>query len=138
MLAYTYENLPASIKIQMKDLLKHTIGDKSLSSDELLLEARCHNVDEVNDTWSKVRAFCDLNVIVTTLFELAKEGAIECVQASGLKDWNPKYRLSMRHKEKVVAVEEDGRTQEAVSSNESRLMKISKPWKKASKVQAAG
>jgi hypothetical protein len=137
LISYTYDTLPSNVKFAIKELLIHTIGERKLTSDEIVSEAKRRKADD-SSIWSTTRSYCDLNVIVTTLFELAKEGAIECVRTTDFQDWNPCYRLSKRQREKTAVVAASEETKGASSlmmatPKAPMLMKISKPWKHAAR-----
>ena len=134
--SYTYDTLPYELRNPMKEFLLYSIGDKCLTGEEILLETQCRKAEGVVDSWSQCRVFCTLNVVVTTLYELTKEGAVECVHKARTSDMNIRYRLTKRQKMKAgtVAVIE---VAQAVESDKeppqqpsSRFMKIAKPWKR--------
>lgn len=132
-LYHTYETLPPELQIAVRDLIVHILGEKSLSADEILLELQCRKFEGIPDDWSRVRPCCTVNVVVTTLCELVKEGAVDCLQKMGpnwsVKDWNPRYRRSKPRRVVVAASEPTKPLEDTLRT--SRCMKIAKPWKRS-------
>lgn len=128
---FTYDTLPHDVREPMKDLVEHSLASKTLSGDDLWLEVQGIKLSEMPSGCERARTFCTINVIVTTLCELVKEGRVECVQMSTTKgwilsDWNPRYRVVSR-KSSSTAISSDLSNE---ARKDSRCMKISKPWKK--------
>ena len=124
LLFYTYDTLPADIRDAARALVLGAVGDKCLSSEAILRNAR--------EQPSRARPFLSINVVVTCLYEMVKEGLVECVQVVGsdwaMKDWDLGYR---RAKTYVCNTSADASTAKPDVHKASRCIKIAKPWKRA-------
>lgn len=124
---YTYDTLPDDAQESAKELILSVIGDDSISSEEILRRAR--------ESSSKVRVYFSINVVVTCLYALVKQGLVDCVQKMGpdftLHDWDPRYRRTFKAREQgcctmSVTTESSSRSD---AHKSSRCIKIAKPWK---------
>jgi hypothetical protein len=136
-LFYTYDTLPREAQVLARELVLGVIGDGSLSSEEILKRAR-------ETKTSPVVRFFTINVVVTCLYALVKEGLVDCVQKMGpswtVKDWDPRYRRRLV-KAMGARAGAAGRAPSGPPSSSSpspspsdahkasRCIKISKPWK---------
>jgi hypothetical protein len=129
-LFHTYDTLPRDAQELAREIILRVIDDGSLSSEEILKRAR-------ELTTSAVLKFFTINVVVTCLYALVKEGLVDCVQKMGpnwtVKDWDPRYR---RRAIKSMGASVDcssSRPPSSLSSSgahkASRCIKIAKPWK---------
>jgi len=120
---YSFETLPLNIKHDMKEMILSSLDNKSLLSEEILLECQCRQWNNAPPSWSQARAYCTKDAVITLLCELVKEGKLQLVQAFGkdwtTQDWNPRYCR--------VSTNENATPPEP----KSRCLRISKPWKKA-------
>ena len=136
---YSFDTLPVNLRQSMKDLILHALGTQTLTGDEVLLEAQCRNWDNVPKGWAASRAYCSINVVVTALCDLVKEGVVECVQSNmgdnwDISQWNPRYRRAKPLEDVTMDTAlptSSSPTSILVSGDETtRCMKISKPWKR--------
>ena len=137
---YSFDTLPVEMRQSMKDIILHALGNKTLTGDQVLLEAQCRNWDNAPEGWKAARAYCSINVVVTALCELVKEGVVDCIQKIGpeweIKHWNPLYRRAKPRSSTSGGATVDASPAvgaHAVMESESkptRSLKISKPWKR--------
>jgi len=130
--AYTFETLPDDVKHPLKELLLEILGSATLSGDDVMLQAKFRNRDDLSEACAKARAFCTINVVVTGLCDLVRDGLVEVVRENGvsnLSDWNPRYRR-LRNISKTFEQMNEQTNQAAQERKESRCMKIAKPWKR--------
>ena len=143
MAGYTFETLPPHIKQPMQDLVLEVLGKRTMSGDEVMLGAQGGNFENVSEACLNARSYCTINVVVTALCHLVRQGVLECVHGRGttwtVTDWNPRYRRVAKPAAiglDVVAQQQQQQqtqTQPVPSSKErtvSRCMKIAKPWKR--------
>ena len=114
--AYTFDTLPADVQEPLKELLLDILGHETMPGDQVMLEAKNVNRENLSEACVKARSFCTINVVVTALCHLVREGKVECIQELGKSwtDFSPRYR----------------RARVASQRKASRCMKISKPWKR--------
>lgn len=130
---YTYQTLPVEVRGSTRELILRVLGDRTLSSDDIIREAKTLQAENIPGSLALARPFCTTTVVVTALCELAKEGSVECLQKMGpnwsIKDWDPRYRRAKVR----IAVEPKSKHQAAAKQHQaaSRCMKIAKPWKRA-------
>jgi len=136
---YSFDTLPVNLRQSMKDLILHALGTQTLTGDEVLLEAQCRNWDNVPKGWAASRAYCSINVVVTALCDLVKEGVVECVQSNmgenwDISQWNPRYRRAKPLEDVTMgtALPTSSSPTSILASGDgtTRCMKISKPWKR--------
>lgn len=116
---YSFDAVPRNMRQDLKLLILESLGDTSLLGEEVAQECqsrRCEN--------EEARSYCTKDIVITLLCELVREGKVQLVQAFGrdwtVKDWNPRYRLSINTPFENAAHQ----------MPKSRCMKISKPWRK--------
>jgi hypothetical protein len=78
-LHFTYGTLPRNVQRPFRDLLLHSLGDKCLNGDQVVSAVLSPGKCEEPEGWSTARSYCSINVVVTALYELVKEGAVECI-----------------------------------------------------------
>ncbi|GKY91742.1 hypothetical protein MPSEU_000145900 [Mayamaea pseudoterrestris] len=138
LMSYTFDTLPSNVKAGMKAILLQLIDEKSLTANDILVKMQSKNAESDDRIWSISLSYCDLNVIVTTLFELVKEGMVECVQDTcETSCWNPHYRLRTRKAEMITATAvlddiNNEKSKTLVAATSHRLLKFNKPWKQSS------
>lgn len=126
----SFESFTAEMRQSMKDLVRHSLGTRTLAGHEVLLEAQCRQWENVPPAWAELRPYCTVEIVVSALVDLVKDGAVELVEEPGVdrtsKDWIPRYRCAnLKSEEPAPATLPD----EGVRV--SRCIKISKPWKHA-------
>lgn len=126
--AYTYETLPPTMQQPLKDLLLDVLGLNTYTGEEILTEITNGNRDYLSEDCVKARAYCTINVIVTALADLVREGLVEVVRPKDAEwtvtNWTPRYRIARNPCKSVK--------QAALEREKSRCMKIAKPWKRLS------
>jgi CW-type Zinc Finger len=131
----SFDTLPSDMQESVKDLILHSLGTKTLSGEDILLEAQRRDWDNVPQGWSAIRAYCSINVVVMALCELVKEGVLECVQKMGpdwtVKDWDPRYRRAKSSFSVCSLPPQTVQEASPAAFPVSRCMKIAKPWKRA-------
>jgi hypothetical protein len=127
---YSFDSLPSPNKDALKDLLLHSLDSKTLTGDEVHLDVQGRQWENVPEAWLEIRSFCSLDVVITALCELVKEGKVDCVQSLGpnwtVKDWNPRYRRA-----REIDADRGVQPKPVNAHQSSRCMKIAKPWKRA-------
>lgn len=102
----------------MKALVFHALGENSLSTHEVLLEAQCRNWGgETDEDWSDLRGACNLELIDLALKELVKDGIVEEIHGC-----LPNEKLT------ETKVTRYRRVNNGVN-NTTRCIKLAKPWK---------
>jgi len=131
---YTFDTLPNDVRESARDLILYALGDKTLSSDDIVLEAQRSNLENMPEGWSNAQSYCTTNVVVTALCELVKEGTVECLQKFGpgwtVKDWNPRYRRTKTRSTRSDHAQPPPTPPASDAHKASRCMKIAKPWKR--------
>ena len=119
----TFESLPDDMKKTMREIVLHTLGAATLTSDVVLYGTQNQRWETLPPAWLKLKGMCTPDIVVNTLLELVRGGVVEmaCYREIGrpIGEWVPKYRQVRSRR----AAEVD----EAMKA--SRCMKISKPWK---------
>ncbi len=115
------QSCPKKSVESIKALIFHALGENSLSTHEVLLEAQCRNWGEVIvENWPHLREMCTLDLIDNALKELVKDGVVEEVHGS-----LPNEKIS------EMKVTRYRRTARGANSNATRCIKLAKPWKSA-------
>jgi CW-type Zinc Finger len=126
-----YEGLLDSERQHLKDIVYHALGTATMESNEILLEIQCQQWDGVSEHWKKLLEGFTIDLVVTIILELIKEGKVETINdatASGtLQIIVPKFRRVVIHDE--VQSANTGVLNFTAPLRHSRFMKISKPWK---------
>jgi CW-type Zinc Finger len=134
--AYSYEHLPADIQASMKDLLLMVLESGTMSGDDIVGRAKSVEQGSLPDPFYKILPLCTMNVVVTTLYDLVKEGKVDCVKGIGnswsMNDWKPHYRRARKllPPPPQSSVENEGNEPSQGARMHSRCMKIAKPWKR--------
>ena len=126
---FTYDILPINVKGSFRELLLHSLGDDCLTGDQLLLTMLNNATREEPEGWAAARSYASINVVVTAVYELVKEGLVDCIQKMGsdstIDPCNLRYRRSRR-----LRVADNIQPESLEAREKSRCMKISKPWKR--------
>jgi hypothetical protein len=126
-----YERLLDVEKQQVKELVYHTLGTGTMESNEVLLEIQCQHWDDVSEQWKKLREGFTIDLVVTIILELIKEGKVEAVHdytdSGSLPNLVPKFRRVSIHND--IPTVNSGVLKVSAPPRQSRFMKISKPWK---------
>lgn len=117
---YTYDNLPENIQQPMKDFVLKVLGSQVLTGDALVEHGKELSSDLLSDSCKKALPYFTLNVAVTTIYELVKDGTVECVRNPS--DFTTMYRC--------VVVKRVKPSVKPTVHRVSRCMKIAKPWKR--------
>lgn len=121
MAGYTYENLPSVIQKKMKEFVLEILGLQLVSTETLTKLGTEAAPTSLSESCRKAQPYCTLNVVGTTLFELVKDGVVECVRNTDVAG-TMMYRRIVKPQPKAKA---------AKVHRVSRCMKIAKPWKRA-------
>merc|ERR1712150_5477 len=119
------EELPKETISTLKDIVYHALGTSTLAGHEVLLEAQCRKWEDSPQKWEDLRALCTIDLIVTLLFELVKDGRVEIIKKHGS---NPPYTTKVNRYRRVALSAKD---KSRKKSRSSKCMKISKPWKRS-------
>lgn len=113
------QSCPKKSMESMKTLIFHALGENTLSTHEVLLEAQCRNwgKDKV-ENWPHLREICTLDLIDNALKELVKDGIVEEVHGC-----LPNEKIS------ETKITRYRRTSSGVNNNATRCIKLAKPWK---------
>jgi len=130
----------------MKALIYHALGTKTLAGDEVLLEAQCRQWDDAQ--WAELRASCTIEVVTHALSLLAKDGLVQVTtdaatgtaqyrrtNIDGLPRSDGTFTTGSAAPAAVAAADgtadaEGNGNRVNTKKQESRCMKISKPWKR--------
>eukprot|EP00550_Attheya_septentrionalis_P000166 CAMPEP_0198288156 /NCGR_PEP_ID=MMETSP1449-20131203/6767_1 /TAXON_ID=420275 /ORGANISM="Attheya septentrionalis, Strain CCMP2084" /LENGTH=1494 /DNA_ID=CAMNT_0043986269 /DNA_START=203 /DNA_END=4687 /DNA_ORIENTATION=+ len=127
----SYESLSDGIKQNLKALVHHAIGQSTLLGHEILLEVQCRDWGEAQLNFAEIRSICNLDLIMSVLSELMRDGLVEVLPGTGIGIDGQAQRY---RKAPVPVPSHEGNQKnirEASVSKRSRCMKIAKPWKKA-------
>ena len=120
---HTYDNIPENAKQAMREIVLRSLGDRTLTGDELILEIQRHPWENFAPDVASIRGYFNGDIIVNALLGLVRDGVVEMTSMRNYKvpigQWVPKYR-------KVRSVRAM-KIEESIKS--SRCMKIAKPWK---------
>ena len=126
----TFDTLPQEMKKPVEKLVLEALDSSTASGEEIAEKVNFRNRASLSDADLRALSYCSLNVVVTALCALAKEGVLEVVRPNGAmwttSDWNPRYRSA---RPSISEKTEMNRGNE-VKRKETRFMKISKPWKR--------
>lgn len=127
----TFDSLPQDMKEPVKELVLDALGSSTLSGDEIAKQVKSSSRENISDVYVRALSYCSLNVVITALCALAKDGVLEVVRPNGatwtISNWNPRYRRVLPL---LTKMSEITHTSE-LKRKETRFMKISKPWKHA-------
>ncbi|GAX13277.1 hypothetical protein FisN_17Hh217 [Fistulifera solaris] len=124
----TYETLPFEMKNPVKKLVVEALSSSAASGEEITEKVNSRNCQLLSEADARALSYCTINVVVTTLCALAKEGVLEVVHPSGAmwttSDWNPRYRIV-----RPPCAPKRENCKSDSQRKDTRFMKISKPWK---------
>lgn len=118
-----FENLPNDVKETMREVVVRSLGDGTLTGDEVIREVQLYPWETLSAEFASMRKYFNADIIINSLLSLIRDGVVEttCLRNCNipLSQWVPLYRKA--------------RSQRAIENEEnikaSRCMKISKPWK---------
>jgi hypothetical protein len=124
----TYDTLPLEMKSHVKKLVLEALSSSAASGEEISEKVNSRNCEPLSDADARALSYCTINVVVTALCALAKEGVVEVVHPSGAmwttSDWNPRYRVV-----RLPCAPKLENCKSDFQRKDTRFMKISKPWK---------
>ncbi|GAX25825.1 hypothetical protein FisN_17Lh217 [Fistulifera solaris] len=124
----TYDTLPLEVKSHVKKLVLEALSSLASSGEEITEKVNSRSCEPLSDADARALSYCTINVVVTTLCALAKEGVLEVVHPGGAmwttSDWNPRYRIV-----RPPCAPKRENCKSEFQRKETRFMKISKPWK---------
>jgi hypothetical protein len=119
----SFENLPEDLKQAMRDIVLRSLGEGTLTAEEVMMEVHCHPWETYAPDLVSIRGCFNTDIIVNSLLALVRDGVVEMTSIRNFRvpmgEWVPKYR-------KVRSVRAM-KIEEAIKA--SRCMKIAKPWK---------
>jgi len=126
----SYSSLSDNLKREMKELVFHALGNSTMASHEVLLEAQCRPWEGVPKVWAELKATCTVESVVACLLELVSDTRVEVAPVLGSQltvlDVIPKFRRVVKSPQVPQLQPEEGTMR---PMKMSRCMKISKPWK---------
>jgi hypothetical protein len=132
MSAFTFDTLPIEVKQPVKDLILEVLGERTLTGEDVMLGSQNGNWENLSVACLNARPYCTINVVVTALCELVREGILECLREANatwtVADWTPRYRRPSHAL--LPQTPEEVQSASSLMRMGSRCMKIAKPWKR--------
>lgn len=125
-----FDNLSPEIKESMKDLILQSLGEMTMSGEEIANEIKHRDWGNVPLGWAAARPHCSLNSLVMSTCELVKEGVLECIKLYPEGSEKP-YILGYRRNYSFSKMYEDLEEETISTSADSGgpRSKFTKPWK---------